>query len=108
MQDGAFQPSGPTVLVTGGPVQVVSVNLSTAYRIRNVTTTNAYIAWAAPLNSGGTPAITATAPTMSAAPSVNYTLGMVASSVEVFRLPGNAWFNGSVGSTFEVTAGEGV
>ena len=108
MQDGAFQPASATVLVTGGPVQVVSVNLTTSYRIRNVTTTNSYIAWAAPLGGGGTPAITCQPPTISAAPAVINTLGMVASSVEVFRLPGNAWFKGSAGGTFEVTAGEGV
>ena len=108
MQEAAFQPWGNTVLVTQGAVQSVTLNnqFATSYRIRNVSTTNAYVAWAAPLASGAAPAITATAPTV--VTSVANTIGMVASSVEVFRLPANVWFQASTGGTFEVTAGEGI
>ena len=108
MQDTAFQPLGPTVLVTGGPVQVLATaNLgATSYRIRNVTVTNAYIAWAPALASGATPSITAIAPTPGFP--VQNTLGMLATSVEAFRLPANAWFRTSAAGTFEVTPGEGL
>ena len=109
MQNNAFQPFGPTVLVTNGPVQVLTTNgmQATSYRVRNLTTTNAYVAWGPALNSGATPAITAVAPTLLSV-SVTNTIGMVASSVEVFVLPNAAWFNGSAGGTFEVTPGEGI
>ena len=88
-------------------VVTLSQQFATSYRIRNVSTTNAYIAWSPPLNGGGTPSITCVAPTFGT-PSVGNTVGMVATSVEVFRLPANAWFQGSAGGTFEVTAGEGI
>jgi hypothetical protein len=108
MQNNAFNPWGPLTLVTGGPIQVVTLNnlQATSYRIRNVSTTNAYISWGAALASGNAPAITCVAPTITVS-SVN-TIGMVASSVEVFCLPASAWFQAGTGGTFEIIAGEGL
>ena len=108
MQNNAFQPFGPTYLITGGPVQVLTVNnqQATSYRIRNITVTNAYIAWSPALPSGNIPSITSISPT-AGIPVLN-TVGMVATSVEVFCLPQNAWFRSSAAGTFEVTPGEGI
>lgn len=108
MQDTAFQPFGPTYLVTGNVVQAVAFNnqQATSYRIRNVTVTNAYLTWSPALPSGSAPSITNVTPAAGVpAPNV---IGMVASSVEVFRLPPAAWFQTSVAGTFEVTPGEGI
>ena len=93
--------------MTGAPVQVLATaNLgATSYRVRNITVTNAYLSWAPALISGLAPAITSTAPTPGFP--VQNTIGMLASSVEILRLPQNAWFAAAATGTFEVTPGEG-
>lgn len=108
MQNNAFQPFGPTVLVgAGNPVQALTTNgtQSTSYRVRNVGAAAAYIAWNPQTQSSSPPLMGAVAPTASTA-SAN-TIGMLATSVEVFVLPANCWFLASAG-TFEVTPGEGI
>ena len=108
MYDSAFTPQGPTYTVSGAPVQAISSNRQgcSNYRIRNLATSVQYFGWAPPLPSGNAPTVSAAAPTP-LNPSAN-TIGMVASSVEVFSLTPNAWFNCGTGATFEVTPGEGM
>lgn len=109
MQNSPFQPFGPTVTITGGgPIQVTTNNnqSATAYRIRNVTTADSYIFWAAPIASGGTPAITATAPAFGS-PVANC-IGLAGKVVEKVTLPSNAWFVNGANATLEVTPGEGL
>ncbi len=106
MQNNAFQPYGPTYLVTAlSPIQAPATNglQATSYRIRNVAGAAAYITWSP--NNPNTPNISAVAPT-TGNPSAN-TLGMLATSIEVFVIPDKAWFLASAG-TFEVTPGEGI
>jgi hypothetical protein len=109
MQDNAFTPFGPTYAVSGLPVQILTLNNqnATAYRIRNKLASVSILSWAAPLASGATPAITSAAPVVGGTP-VQNTVGMVASSVEVFCLPPKAWFVSGSGDAFEVTPGEGI
>jgi hypothetical protein len=107
MYDSAFQPTGPTVTVDGTTRQVPSTMPAASfmqYRIRNVNTTGAYIAYSTPNIASGTPTVTVTAP-VAGTPQAN-TIGMLGSSVEVFTLPAGAFFIASAG-TFEVTPGEG-
>ena len=108
MQDNAFTPFGPTYRVSGTPVQVLTTNNQnpTAYRVRNVLAAVSFLTWAPPLPSGNAPTISSAAPVIGV-PSVN-TVGMVASSVEVFCLPPKAWFSSGSGDAFEVTPGEGI
>lgn len=109
MQDNAFQPLGPTYTISGAPVQCkTTVNqAATSYRVRNVTLSAAYFAWAAALANGGVPTNMTTIGPAQSQPAVNQ-IGMIASSVEVFVLPPNAWFLNAPTATFEVTPGEGI
>lgn len=108
MQNNAFTPFGPTYLVGLSPVQVLATNglCPTAYRIRNTSGSANVFSWYPALASGQTPAgISATAPT-AGVPSPN-TITMLGTSVEVFQIPGNAWFVASAAS-LEITPGEGI
>lgn len=111
MNNGAFVPFGPTVLVGTSEVQVSSGMRNTgptAYRVRNLSTSAQYFSWApaAPLG-GAAPSITVTIPT-AGNPSAN-TLGMAAGNVEVFGgLPANAFFKANAAGAFEITPGEGL
>ena len=105
-----FQPQSKTTLVdnaTAYQVQTPSAGSGIQYRIRNRSSSQAYLAWAASI--AGT-----TAPTMpSAAPIVGTpqtgVIGMIGSSVENFTLPPNCFFQAiTAAMTFEITAGEGV
>lgn len=108
MYDSAFRPTGATVAVDNSAVQQVKSNLDLStnwqqYRIRN-TGAAGYIGWSTPNIASGTPAIVTTAPVVGTPQVI---LGMLPTSVEVFTLPANAWFQASAGATFEVTPGEG-
>jgi hypothetical protein len=108
-QNSAFDPTfGPTVLVGTSVVQAPATNgvLVGSYRVRCLVT--GYLSWAS--SQGGNPA--GTAPTIPApvapsagTPSPN-TVGMTAGTVEVFKLPVNAFLLASVAAAFEVTPGE--
>lgn len=111
MNDGAFVPFGPTVLVGTSEVQVSSGTRATgptAYRVRNLSASQQYFSWApaAPLG-GAAPSITVTAPS-AGVPSAN-TIGMLPFSVEVFGgLPPNCYFKANAAGAFEITPGEGL
>lgn len=110
MNNGAFSPSGPTVLVGTSEVQVSGKDNAypTTYRVRNLLTTTQYLSWApaAPLG-GSAPSITVTVPT-AGNPSTN-TIGMGGGGVEVFgTLPPNCYFKANAAGAFEVTPGEGL
>lgn len=110
MNNGAFSPSGPTVLVGTTEVQVSGKdnNYPTAYRVRNLLTTTQYFSWAPmPAITGSTPSITVTVPS-AGVPSAN-TIGMGGGGVEVFgTLPPNAYFKANAAGAFEITPGEGL
>jgi hypothetical protein len=102
-----FRPTGPTVTVDGTARQVSSTGPTgnQQYRVRNVNGAAAYFAWStASISSGVAPTMSVTAP-VAGTPQANV-IGMLATSVEVFTLPVNAWFLAGAG-TFEVTPGEG-
>lgn len=107
MNDQAFTPGGPTIVVSTAPVQALGTSdptQRTSYRIRCLVT--GYITWSPVLASAQPPtSLTATAP--SGTPSEN-TIGMGAGQTEVFCLPRNAWFAASAATAFEVTPGEGI
>lgn len=108
MQNNAFQPFGPTVLVdAANPVQAPTNTgtQATSYRIRNVANAAAYIIWSPAVASAQQPTMGFAAPVQQN-PAEN-TIGMLANSVETFVLPQNCWFLASAG-TFEVTPGEGI
>lgn len=111
MNNGAFVPFGPTVLVGTSEVQVSSGGRNTgptSYRVRNLLSTPQYVSWApaAPLG-GAAPSITVTVPS-AGVPSSN-TLGLAAFGVEVFGgLPSNAYFKANAAACFEITPGEGL
>ncbi|HUP07658.1 MAG TPA: hypothetical protein VMU47_10935 [Caldimonas sp.] len=108
-----FQPQSKCSVVDNSAavqVQAPSTAGSIQYRIRNRSSSEAYLAWAAPQGGGG-----ATQPTMpSVAPIVGTpqtgVIGMLGSSVETFTLPPNCYFQAITagGATFEIIAGEGV
>lgn len=111
MNNGAFTPFGPTVLVGTSEVQASSGSRNTgptAYRIRNTSASAQYISWSYAPPNGATPTIAApTAPT-AGVPSAN-TLGFLPNSVEVIGgIPANAFFRASAVGAFEVTPGEGL
>ena len=108
MQDNAFTPFGPTYRVSGTPVQCLTTNNqnATSYRVRNALAAVSFFSWAPPLANGNAPTISTVTPVVGSAP-VSNTVGMVASTVEVFCLPPNAWFASGSGDAFEVTPGEG-
>lgn len=108
MQNNAFQPLGPLYRVSDTPVQCLTTGAqrATSYRVRNVLASASYFSWAPALANGGTPSISTVAPTVIL--SSPNTIGMIASSVEVFVLPGAGWFASGSGDAFEVTPGEGL
>jgi len=108
MQNNAFTPFGPTYLVSTTPVQVLSTNnlCPTAYRVRNTSGSANTFSWYPPLASGQAPAGFTASSTAAGTPAVN-TITMLGTSVEVFQIPGNAWFVASAAS-LEVTPGEGI
>ena len=106
--DSAFSPFGLTYLVGTGAVQVLSTNNSgpTSYRVRNLSGTQQYLGWAAPIPGNGTPTITIATPSNGAPKAV---LGLMPYSVEVFSgLPANSWFKADGVGAFEITSGEGL
>lgn len=108
MQDGAFKPQGPTVLVTTAIVNVPTTDgtPTEGYRVRCLV--SGYLAWgpAPSLNVANT-TIVAAAPS-AGVPSPN-TIGMIAGNpVEKFTLGPNMYFISSSVNGFEVTPGEGV
>jgi hypothetical protein len=111
MNNSSFGPGGSTFFVdSSAAVHVVQSSgaQTNGYRVRNLTAASAWFQYqpqgAAP---GTAPAsMAATAPS-GGSPSVN-TIGMLASSVETFVLPPNAWFIASAGASFEICAGEGL
>ena len=106
--DSAFSPFGLTYLVGTGAVQVVSTTNSgpTSYRVRNLSGTQQYFGWAAPIPGGATPTIATTAPSAGAPKQI---IGLLPYSVEVFSgLPSNAWFKADGVGAFEITSGEGL
>lgn len=110
MNNGAFTPFGPTVLVGTSEVQVQSTRNTepTAYRIRNTSGSAQYLAWAYAPPGGGSPTIAAPAAPTAGVPAPN-TLGFLPNSVEVVGgLPANAFFRASAAGAFEVTPGEGL
>lgn len=109
--DSTFTPRGPTFLIdANGPYQVTPYDevQGTSYRIKNLGSSEAYIAWAVPIGAQSTtkPTITITAPTVNN-PATNQ-IKMQANGVETLGLPRNAWFQAGAGASFEVTAGEGL
>lgn len=110
MNNGAFVPFGPTVLVGTSEVQVTSTRNTrpSSYRVRNLLSTPQYLSWApAPPLGGAAPSITVTAPS-AGVPSPN-TLGLNGNGVEVFGgLPSNAFFKANAAACFEITPGEGL
>lgn len=104
--DGAFSPLGDTFSVSTTIVQATTRNNAMApnYRIRCLA--SGYISWATQQVSAQPPAFTAAAPSPGT-PKQN-TFGMTTGQVEVFNLPGNAYFLSSVSEGFEVTPGEGL
>jgi len=110
MNNSAFAPFGATYQIGTSPVQVTNNNNnnSTAYRIRNLLSTQQYLSWAPPLPlPAGAPTVTVTAPG-AGTPSTN-TLGFLPNSVEIIGgLPPNAWFAASSAAAFEITGGEGL
>jgi hypothetical protein len=108
--NSAFSPFGPTYLVGTSSVQVKTNNNNypSSYRVKNLLTTNAYLAWLPQEpNDAAVTVSTATAPS-AGVPSVN-TLGLLPNSVEIFSgIPPNAWFIGSAAGAFEITPGEGL
>lgn len=106
-----FTPTGPTVLVDTTPRQVspsngAAVNAGT-YRIRNLATADAWIAWLAPKGDGTAPTMGTTTAPVAGTPQAN-TLGMPSGGVETFYLGPNMYFKASAGATFEVTPGDGL
>ena len=109
MQSSTFTPWGQTYFVGAAtPTQVLCSNnqKATSYRLRNLGTSAAYIAWSAPTASGATPQIGAVAPSQGTP--VPNCIGMVAGSVETISGPADAWFLASTAASFEVTPGEGM
>lgn len=105
----AFCPKGKTYLVTTSAVQIeTSDNVAAvSYRVRNLSTSAAYILWAAPLPTGGTVTMNSVAAPTAGSPSANV-IGMFPESVEVFTLPANVWLKSDTANAFEVIAGEGI
>ncbi len=87
-------------------MRVIGGTTSVCYRIRNLGSSQAWFGWAAAKADGSTPTVNNTAPTFTTQGVA--TIGMLGSSVEVFRFPPGAWFKASTGTSFEVTAGTGL
>lgn len=103
----AFQPQGDTYVVgDSAVVRVVGTTTSVCYRIRNLGSTQAWFGQHAPTADGSTPSITVTAPTVTLAG--QGIIGMLGSSVEVFRFAPGSYFKASSGASFEMTAGTGL
>lgn len=104
----AFTPMGQTYLVTTSSVQIPTNNNSYAvsYRVRNLLSTAAYLAWAPadPLGASVTVG-SASAPSAGSPAAV---LGFLPNSVEVVQLPPNVWVKAGTASAFEITPGEGM
>jgi hypothetical protein len=103
----AFQPQGNTYVVdSSAAVRVIGSTTSVCYRIHNLGAATAWFGWAAANSDGTTPTVNNTAPTVTV--SGQGVIGMLASSVEVFRFPPGSWFKASSGASFEITSGTGV
>lgn len=100
--NGAFSPSGPTLLVGSTPLEIAPANAGTnlGYRVRNLSASVQYF------THGANGSITSAGAPSANTPSAN-TIGMLPNSVETFAnlLP---WMVASTATGFEVTPGEGV
>lgn len=95
----AFTPQTSTYLVGSSAVQVVGSSVQ--YRVRNTQSTAQYFTY------GTSSSITYTGAPSAGTPSAN-TIGMLASTVEVFTLGPGTWFIGNTAGAFEITGGEGL
>ncbi len=107
--NSAFSPWGPTYLVGTSSVQVKSNNNNypTSYRVKNLLTTNAYLAWAPQEPQDAS--VTVPTPAAPTAGNPKNVLGLLPNSVEIFSgIPPNAWFLANAVGAFEITPGEGL
>ena len=104
----AFTPQGQTYTVTTSSVQIKTNTNSYAvsYRVRNLLSTAAYLAWA-PADPLGA-SITVGSASAPSAGSPAAVLGFLPNSVEVVQLPPNVWLKAGTANAFEVTPGEGM
>lgn len=104
----AFTPKGQTYTVSTSSVQIKTQDnaYAVSYRVRNLLSTAAYLAWspADPLGASITVGSTS-APSAGSPASV---LGFLPNSVEVVQLPPNVWLKAGTANAFEVTPGEGM
>lgn len=104
----AFSPKGKTYTVSTASVQIQTQDnvYSVSYRVRNLLSTAAYLAWspADPLGASITVG-SASAPSAGSPASV---IGFLPNSVEVVQLPPNVWLKAGTANAFEVTPGEGI
>ena len=108
MYDGAFKPSGATVLIGTSPLQVLNNDGTspTSYRIRAMLVTQQYLGWMPGGLSGNPPFVPTTAP-VAGTPTPNV-MGFAGFSTETVVLPQGCWMRADAIGAFEVTPGEGV
>ena len=103
-----FSPKGQTYTVTTDSVQVKTQDnvYSVSYRIRNLLSSAAYLAWSPADPTGASVTVgSASAPSAGSPATV---LGFLPNSVEVVQLPPNVWLKAGTANAFEVTPGEGI
>jgi hypothetical protein len=106
--DGAFKPSGATVLIGTSPLQVLNNDGTspTSYRVRAMLTTQQYLGWMPGGVSGNPPFVSVVAP-VAGTPSTNV-MGFAGLATETVVLPQNCFMRADANGAFEVTPGEGL
>jgi hypothetical protein len=102
--NSTFSPQGPTYLLVGTAIQILSngQNAVQSYRIRNLSSSSQYFTW------GAASSVTSVGAPSAGVPSAN-TIGMIGNSVETISgLPVGVWMIASSATGFEVTPGEGM
>jgi hypothetical protein len=108
--DTSFKPTAATIPLSTTPIQVSQVGgpgAITTYRVRCLAAGPAYFSWG-PTSAQATANAALAVTGLAAGTPLPATIGMFASTTEVFELPAGSFIVSSVVAAFEFTPGQGA